>query len=227
VHILLAWLLPAVLPNGNAPDGTRRHEGPETAPSSWTMQHKIAPDARGVTHNPPVDGSSPSRPTPPDQGVCFRPRVPGASRGPVCQRIANARAARAARAMLRAQRPPLTVPPARRAGTRRCERWRGVTEDGRDDHRLHASAAELGGDGVAHIVQAGVGMHTCLASQALEGARERVRVNEEAVASVADEGDRSAELVDPDPAIWARARCAASAAPCGGAAGSSARALRW
>src|SRR6266511_3415520 len=77
VHILLAWLLPAVLPNGNAPDGTRRHEGPETAPSSWT--NKIAPDARA--HNPPVDGSSPSRPTPPDQGVCFRPRVPGASRG--------------------------------------------------------------------------------------------------------------------------------------------------
>src|SRR6266571_215521 len=50
VHILLAWLLPAVLPNGSAPDGTRRHEGPETAPSSWTMQHEIAPDVRGVTN---------------------------------------------------------------------------------------------------------------------------------------------------------------------------------
>src|SRR6266545_3708938 len=50
VHILLAWLLPAVLPNGNAPDGTGRHEGAETPPSSWTTQHEIAPDVRGVTN---------------------------------------------------------------------------------------------------------------------------------------------------------------------------------
>ncbi len=57
MHILLAWLLPAVLPNGNAPDGTGRHEGAETPPSSWTTQHQDRTRCTGrhercETHNP-------------------------------------------------------------------------------------------------------------------------------------------------------------------------------
>jgi len=33
-----------------------------------------------------------------------------------------------------------------------------MTEDGRDDDRMHAAAAELGGDRVAHVVQSSGGM---------------------------------------------------------------------
>ncbi len=71
-----------------------------------------------------------------------------------------------------------------------------MTEDSRDDHWVHPPSAELGGDGVAYIVQAGVWMHAGLAGKPLERAGERIWVEEESVAAVAHEGDRTAQLVE-------------------------------
>lgn len=71
-----------------------------------------------------------------------------------------------------------------------------MSQDGRDDHRMHPSAAELGGDGVTNVVQAGGGMHPCPARQPLERAGERIRIEEEPVALFAHQGDRPALLIE-------------------------------
>jgi len=60
-----------------------------------------------------------------------------------------------------------------------------VAENGGDDHWLNALPAELGGDGVTDVVQASIGVQSSQESQALERARERVRIDEEAIPPLA------------------------------------------
>jgi hypothetical protein len=79
---------------------------------------------------------------------------------------------------------------------RHGERGGGVTQNGRDDHRMHPSTAKLRGHGVAHVVNARGGMHLCLSDQPLEGASEGIRVRREAVPAIADHGDGLASLVE-------------------------------
>jgi len=76
------------------------------------------------------------------------------------------------------------------------ERGRGVPEHGGNDHGVHTTAAQLGGDGVAHVVQARVGMHARLTRQAFERAGEGVGIDQEPVTAVAHERDGTSELVE-------------------------------
>jgi hypothetical protein len=71
-----------------------------------------------------------------------------------------------------------------------------VTEDGRHDHWLHASAPELGGDRVAHVVQARVVMQPGFDGQALERAGERIGVQGEAITTIAHHGHELPALVE-------------------------------
>jgi len=71
-----------------------------------------------------------------------------------------------------------------------------VAKHHRDDYRVHAPAAELGGDGVAHVVQPRCRVQPGFAGEAFERAGERVRVDEEPIPTVAHERERPAELVE-------------------------------
>jgi len=71
-----------------------------------------------------------------------------------------------------------------------------VAKHHRDDYRVHAPAAELGGDGVAHVVQPRCRVQPGFAGEAFERAGERVRVDEEPIPAVAHERERPAELVE-------------------------------
>ena len=71
-----------------------------------------------------------------------------------------------------------------------------MPEHGGDDHGMHTTAAQLGGDGVAHAVQPRCRVQPGFAGEAFERAGERIWIDEEPVAAVADEGSGSAELVE-------------------------------
>ncbi len=62
-----------------------------------------------------------------------------------------------------------------------------MPERRRDDHRVDPSPSELGGDRMTDVVQAGGGMQPCKSCQSLERMSERIGMQEEAVATLANE----------------------------------------
>ena len=71
-----------------------------------------------------------------------------------------------------------------------------MAEHRRNDHPMHSSAPELCGNGVTHVMQPRRGMQPGFPSEALEGMRERVRMQEGAIAALAYQRHRRPLVIE-------------------------------